>query len=61
MTMHEALHTSDDVDRLYESRKEEEEVLLVLNIELMNRYDDLKTSLKSVEELLQRPEIIKTR
>ena len=39
MTMHKALHPWDDIDRLYMSKKKEEEDSLVLTIAWMHRYD----------------------
>ena len=44
MTMHKALYPIDDVDRLYVSRKEEEEDLPALKTALTHRYNDSKTT-----------------
>ena len=43
MTMHKALHPRDNVDRLYQEMKEEEDSP-VLKIALMHRYIDLKNA-----------------
>ena len=43
MTMNKALHPRDDVDRLYVSTKEEEE-LLALKIALTHRYNESKNT-----------------
>ena len=50
MNMYEALNPRDDVDRLYVSRKNEEEDLPALNTALTHQYKDWKTTKKSVEE-----------
>ena len=44
MTMHKALHPRDDVDRLYVSRKEEEEDLTALKTVLAHQYNDSRAS-----------------
>ena len=44
MTMHKALHLRDDVDRLYVSRKREEEDLPVSKTALTHRYNGSKTT-----------------
>ena len=47
MAMHKALHSRDDVDRLYESRKEgEREDSSALKIMLMYQYKDSNITLK---------------
>ena len=59
MSMHEALHPKDDVDRLYVSRKGKEEDLPVLTTVLTIRYNDSKTIYKNtMEDSLQLPETI---
>ena len=50
MTMHKAFHPRDDVDRLYVSKKKEEEDLQVLKTVLTHQFSDLKTTYKSVGE-----------
>ena len=60
MTMHKALPPRDDFDRLYQEKKEEED-LLVLKTVLTRQYNDLKTTYKNLEEdWLQPPETILT-
>ena len=44
ITMHKALHPRDDVDRLYVSRKGEEEGLPAMKTALTLRYNDSKTT-----------------
>ena len=44
MTMHKALHLKDDVDRLYVSKKEEEDDPFALKIASMHWYKDTKTT-----------------
>ena len=46
MTMHKALHHRDDVDKLYMSRKKEEEHPPTSKIASIHRYDDSKTTSK---------------
>ena len=61
MTMYKVLHSRDNEERSYASRKREEKDLPVLKIALMQRYDDTKTTWKSVEEhWLRQPEAILT-
>ena len=49
--MHKALYPRDDVDRLYVSRKKKEEVdLPALKTALTHRYNDSKTTKKSIKE-----------
>ena len=38
--MHKALHLSDDIDRLYDSKKKEEEDTPALKIALTHQYND---------------------
>ena len=44
MTMHKALHSRDDVDRLYVSRKEGGRGHTSMKTESTNRYNDSKTT-----------------
>ena len=50
MTMHKVLHPRDDVDRLYVSRKEEEEDSPAMKTTLTHRYDYSKTTWKNTNE-----------
>ena len=43
MTMHMALHPTDDIDYIYQEKKEEEDSL-ALKIAWIHQYDDSKTS-----------------
>ena len=57
ITMHEALHPRDDVDRLYVSRKEGGRDLPALKTTLTHRYNDSKTIYNNTkEDSLQPPE-----
>ena len=60
MTMDKVLHLRDDVDRLCQEKKEEED-LPAFKRASMHRYNDYKTTLKSTkEDRLQSPETIQT-
>ena len=49
MTMQKALHSKDDVDRLYVSRKKGGKDLPALKTALTHRYSDSRTTLKSMK------------
>ena len=48
--MYKVFHLKGDLDRLYGSRKNEEEDLPALKIVLTHQYNNSKTTYKSVEE-----------
>ena len=59
--MHKVLHPRDDVDKLYVLRKKAEKDETALKTALKHRYNNSKTTEKSVEkDLLQPPETILT-
>ena len=59
ITTHRALHPRDDVDRLYVSRKREEEDMPALKTAFTHRYNDSKTIYKNtMEDTLQLSETI---
>ena len=50
MTMHKALHSRDDVDRLHVPGKKKVNDLPALKTVFTKQYSDLKTTYKSMEE-----------
>ena len=51
MMMCKTLHPRENLDRLYESRKKEEEVSPELKIASMHWFNDKRTKIRSAEEL----------